>query len=283
MTVTFALLHATFRRAGGPGEVRSTWLDRAADPDRVEYIAAMDADDSQTIRLTRGWRRVISEPLDGRVTSVRNWNAAAALANADVLVVVADDLFPPIGWDNALESLVTPLNPRTQAFSIKVTDDPTPDDTLLRHPIISRAFLERHGLFSPRYDGVYCDNDVTRRAFWRAVIIDGRAVVLEHRHPTLDSKVGSSESHDRINEPAQYQTGHDTYESMWSRHERRSSIRLVPPPSHRRVLRPSLRAWRAYLVATAHIESVLRASRTGLGLLVKPARLAGRVQERRTR
>ena len=79
----------------------------------------------------------------------------------------------------------------TTRFAVKLADSPTKNDTLLRHPVVSHAFYARHGLFSPSYDGLYCDKDLTTRAFWRAVILDGRSLALEHSHPSLDPRVAA--------------------------------------------------------------------------------------------
>ncbi|MGW5240694.1 hypothetical protein ACWEOW_17330 [Monashia sp. NPDC004114] len=42
---------------------------------------------------------------------------SAATSHADVLIVVADDLLPPHGWDTALTRIIGPLDPRTQSFA----------------------------------------------------------------------------------------------------------------------------------------------------------------------
>ena len=162
-------------------EVREAWLALADHPDLIEHVFAMNAENHEAVAQTEGSLRVVGDPLPGRVTSVRNWNAAAPASMADVLMVVADDLLPPRGWDTTLRSLMGGLDPRQTAFAIKVTDDPDPGDTLMPHPVVSRAFYEKHGLFDPRFDGVCCDDGISRRAFWRSVILNGRSLVLDHR------------------------------------------------------------------------------------------------------
>ena len=194
-----SLLHATYRRVGGPLEIRDAWLGQAADPDSVEYLVSMDADDLATVALTEGLPRLVNPGGEGEVTAVRNWNAAASAAQGDLLVVIADDLFPPQGWDRALIEIIGRLNPSRTPFVVKVADSPKLGDILLRHPVASRAFYNRFGLFSPSYRGVYCDDDFTARAYWNSVILDGRSLQLEHRHPDLTERVAFSESHDRLN------------------------------------------------------------------------------------
>ena len=181
---TIALLHATYRRPGGVRPLRDAWLERADRADLVDYIVAMDGDDP-AVAETGGWHRVVGPPSDGTVSAVRNWNAAAASSAADLLIVLADDLFPQLGWDTALRRVLHGWDARSVAFAVKITDSPSPIDTLLRHPVVSRRFYDTLGLFAPQLRGVYCDDEITRRAYWRALVLDGRSLAFEHAHPTL--------------------------------------------------------------------------------------------------
>ena len=227
MNPRISLLHASYHRAAGPLIVRDAWLARADSPGDVEYVFAMDADDHGSIKDTDGCLRVIGQPAIGMVTAVRNWNNAAAVATGDLLMVVADDLFPPQGWDTALLELIALLDPEAVEFAVKLRDSTNRSKGLLRHPVISRAFYERHGLFDDAYRGVFCDDDITRRAFWRAAILDGRSIVLEHQHPDLDKTVQRSESQSRINTESAYRHGREQYYATWSKQKRSVRIRLV--------------------------------------------------------
>jgi hypothetical protein len=223
-----SLLHATHHRQYGPLQVKSCWLERADRPDLIDYIFAMDADDSLTVEQTAGHPRVVGPPSEQSVTAVKNWNAAAAVAKGDLLFVIADDLFPPRHWDTALIRIVGQLDPMKICFAVKVTDGPKERRVLLRHPVVSRAFYMEYGLFSDAYHGVYCDNDITMRAFWHAVILDGRSLVLEHRHPSL-GKAPRSESHRRMMERGEYEYGRDTFLASWSLFRRYAHIQLISP------------------------------------------------------
>jgi hypothetical protein len=249
-----SLLHATYKRAGGPLEVREAWLARAADPDSVEYLLSMDGDDSATVALTEGLLRVVNPPWPGVVTAVRNWNAAAAAATGDLLVVIADDLFPPQGWDQALIDMIGRLDPAQTPFVVKVADDPRPGDVLLRHPVVSRAYYTRFGLFSPSYRGVYCDDDFTTRAFWSSVILDGRSLQLEHRHPGKTGAVARSESQDRLNQREEYERGHAQYRATWPRRKRNVKPRLVSMASAQRSSRRGLVMTQRTLRASSSIR-----------------------------
>src|SRR5581483_1233758 len=159
---------------------------------------------------------------------------AAAAANGDLLVVIADDLFPPHGWDRTLTRITGRLDPARTPFVVKVADSPNPRDVLLRHPVVSRSFYAKFGLFSPSYRGVYCDTDFTTRAYWCSVILDGRSLRLEHRHPELTEEVAPSESHDRMNRLDEYERGVAQYVATWSWRKQRATVRIVPASAGRR-------------------------------------------------
>lgn len=227
---TISIVHATWHRARSPVEVREVWLTKAEHPELIEYVFAVDADDELSLVWTTGCQRVVS-PADPRSTTVRNWNAAAKLTSGELLVVVADDLFPPMHWDKHLRRIVQGLSPSRQAFAIKVTDSPSHRDTLMRHPVISRALFERNGLFDPRFRGVYCDDDITLTCFWRYAILDGRELVLDHRHPALDESITQSASQTRQNQTEEYRHGAAVLKSKWSVWKRRATVRLIQVPS----------------------------------------------------
>lgn len=251
-----SVLHATYHRPGGPVAVKDAWLAGADHPDRVEYVYAMDADDVDAIRTTTGQLRVVSPPQTA-VSSVRNWNAAAARATGELLVVVADDLAPAPGWDTQLSDLTGRLNPTVVPFAVKLTDAPDDRKIPLRHPVVSRAFYARFGLFDPAFDGLFCDEDITTRAFWKAMILDGRSIVLQHRHPLSDPDVEPSESQLRMNRPTELEHGRRVYTSSWSRRRRSVDVLLVrhvPPRATAPLELAVVRRWHR-LVATARYTS----------------------------
>jgi hypothetical protein len=259
MPVRISLLHATYRRDGGPLAVRDAWIERADTPSHVEYICAMDADDDLAVAATGNDLRAVNEATS-EVSSVRNWNSAAEVATGGLLMVIADDLFPPRGWDTALVDLTNGLDPDRTAFAVKVNDSPDARDTYLRHPVVSRAFYRQHGLFSPRYRGVYCDNDITLRAFWKSVILDGRSLVLEHRHPSVDPSIARSESQHRVSAEEEYNHGRELLVASWANHRRLARIRLVPTDRPLSAFRVQLKRW-SYCTIETVAHPVRRANR----------------------
>lgn len=211
-----SILHATYMSGTNPTRHRDFWLSAARYPQRVEYICAMNADDSVAVEATAtGVLRVVNEAPDGYSTAVQNWNSAAARATGDLLVVVSDDLFPPPDWDIRLEELVTPLRPQETDFALKIQDSPFPADTTLRHPVISRGFFDKFGLFDSAFRGVYCDNDITLRAFLFSVIVDGRSIQFAHEHPHFDHSVNETVSQRKINAAPEYEFGREVFVRKW--------------------------------------------------------------------
>ena len=188
-----SLLHATHRSGPPAVAVRDLWLERAVDATRIEHIFAADADDEISLACPEIANAVIGTPMPGLVTAVRNWNAAAEIAAGDLLMVIADDLLPPLGWDIEVESLCVDLDPRRAAFVVDLKDHEADSSGLIRHPVISWRYYERFGLWHPEYTGHLVDNDFTWSAHRRNVVIGGGSFTLDHRSPLLGAP--ATESH----------------------------------------------------------------------------------------
>jgi hypothetical protein len=230
-----SLLHATYFSDCTPLAHRDRWLAEAAEPSHVDYVVAMNEEDSRAIETTKSITRAVSAPQDHYSTAVQNWNAAAELAVGDLLFVISDDLNPPHGWDAALRALVDRHNPVTETFAVKVQDSPNPADTTLRHPLISRAFYNDFGLFDPEFRGVFCDNDITIRAYLFSRTVDGRSVEFTHAHPHFDQTVAESISQTKINAPAEYDLGRKVFRKKFSPIHaglRLNRLRLPTPALH---------------------------------------------------
>jgi len=263
MAARISLLHATYRAGDDAVLVRNAWFEKACNPDLIEHIFALDSDDAQTLTATEDYTRVISPASPERVSAVRNWNSAAASARGDLLFVIADDLFPPDEWDLTLNGIVGNLNPNRFAFAISVSDEEE-GPWLMRHPVISRKFYSKFGLFGPEFDGLYCDDDITLRAYNYAVVIDGKRLALEHRHPTVGD-FAWTQSQTRMNLSTEYEKGLRTLREKWNRAQRAVLLEYFCPPGEVSVPNPSASLWRARL-------KLLGVSRAGLRKLRELAR-----------
>jgi hypothetical protein len=252
------------------------WLKSAHSPHLIQYVLACDSDDE--VSCVGTWADsvdlVVNPPDPDWSTATRNWNAASAASKGDLLMVIADDLFPPVDWDETVRRCCAPLDPLTVTFAMKVADGSS-SRLLLRHPIVSRRFFEEFGLFNPDFHGLFCDSDITVRAFWKSMIIDATTLELEHRNPILSPQVVATRSHRRANRPDEYSHGVQVLQQSWSRLERHApavmlSAADIATLSHRQLTR-QLRGIR------------YRAALHGLlGLLVGQMRRRKQVLQRRT-
>ena len=172
-----SLLHATRGRPAMAYKARATWLDRAADPDAVEHIFALDPDD-ETIGPFITCRHVINS---GR-GPVAAWNEAAKFSKGEILIQLSDDWDPPMHWDKLIlakfAGITTP--------SVLAISDGTREDNLLCMAILNRARYEQQGyLFHSEFFSVFSDNHFTDRAYADGVVIDAKDIVIEHLHPAF--------------------------------------------------------------------------------------------------
>jgi hypothetical protein len=146
------LLHATRGTPERALTTRQIWLDRAIHPDRIEHIFGIQSDDDQSACAFIDCQHSVSvPPPEWASSSVANWNAAAALSTGEILIVVADDLTPPQGWDEQVEK----LPPGNLEWACYVPDT-VRGDGLMCHPIISRALYNKRGyIFHPDFFGVF--------------------------------------------------------------------------------------------------------------------------------
>lgn len=254
--VSISLLHPTFRAGERALDVRRNWLERAAVPSRVEHVFSLDEDDAVSLAATNGLNRVVNPAAPG-VTAVRNWNAAAKAASGDLLFAIADDLTPPAGWDVTLDRTIGRLDPRRMSFAVRVADiEPSTDSRpwLMRQPVVSRRYYEELGLFDGEYTGLFCDDDITLRSFWHAVVLDGTSLVLRHRHDT-DNPTASQE---QINTDAELARGRMLRDRRWGSFRPPTRAAFFPVPAARFLVGPMALLWRWQIRARARVMPARR-------------------------
>lgn len=171
-----SLLHATRGRPTAAINCKKLWMQRAADPDSIEHIFAIDSDDDASAKL-RTHRHVVSEAGKGCVGA---WNLAARASIGQVLVQLSDDWEPPMYWDRIILECIGNV---TKPAVLQISDGHR-QDNLLCMAILTRARYKQQGyLFHPDFTGVYSDNYFSLRAFADGVVIDARDVVFRHNHP----------------------------------------------------------------------------------------------------
>ncbi len=219
MTPTFSICHATARtKPDGWSASRNAWMLNADDPARVEYILSVHRDDAVSEMETR--RRCYALIYDGPRNSVYGWNAAAAISTGHILILNADDFFPPEHWDSLLwlqlgkryppQILSDHKIPDDWEFAIHVstgTPDVDWDRRLMALGIISRPLYQRWGYaLYPEYESMESDVDMLEHALVDGVVIQAYDLVFEHRHVSL-GKSPDDAVYRKQNRPEAYKLG----------------------------------------------------------------------------
>ena len=226
--IKISLLHTTYFRIGGPEAVRSAWMQAANNPKRVEYLVAVTSTDTQAISETETSSRVVVDPPEMASTAVRNWNRIAEIATGDLLFAIADDLFPfNRGWDSDLDEIASRHPPRINSYVVKIADSRFENDRKVRHPVVSRKFFAKHGLWNPAYSGMYVDSDLTLLAYWKSTIIDGRHIRFDHQNPIVHEEIEPSISFLEANSEIEYIRGKEVFDHRWPRFLQETRVGFV--------------------------------------------------------
>jgi hypothetical protein len=212
MTPMFSICHTT-ARPNRWGFSYGAWIAGAIGfgTDELEYVLCTDQRWGTFWTPERGIRHVIN---GGRQCSVDGWNAAAAASTGRVLILNADDFFPPANWDLELRRVIGSRNPLTDEFVIHVSTGNPRDKDLISLGILSRARYERLGYaLHPSYESVYSDDEFSEHAYKDGCVIDARHLVFEHRHPGMGKAADDA--------VYQWQNRREAYESGKANLERR--------------------------------------------------------------
>jgi hypothetical protein len=195
-----SLLHATRGRVQQAASARRKWLEKAANPDAVEHIFAIDADDADSIQYLTLWRHRI---VQGDGGPVRAWNYAAEASHGEILIQLSDDWEPPMHWDKLILEWI---GDTSKPAVLQISDGHRTDD-LMCMAILTRArYLDQGYLFHPDFFSMYSDNWFSECAHRDGVVIDARDVVFEHLHPAF-GKGEMDAVYARSNDSANYKAG----------------------------------------------------------------------------
>jgi len=237
-TPTWSICHATYGRPQKAVAAMRMWFERAARPDEVEYIFAVNEDDEATdIALMRyeagawtGHNTYVPRRVYGAFPgSTPAWDAAAKASTGLVLIQASDDVEPPEYWDNRLvHKLRDALRPApclTINFShgdliekcvtptVVAVSDGYRKDPLQTIAICNRARYEQVGEFiHAGYRSVFSDDDFTIRAIaddkdGKCTLIDARDLTFTHRHHYHDKSVPWDPVYARGNSTEAYAQG----------------------------------------------------------------------------
>jgi len=185
--VTFSILHPSARPEAWKA-TRDAWMSAAANKDNVEYVLCGD----------RRWGFSNENPVEGvsvfclnegRKCWVDSVNTAAKASSGDVLIVIADDIFPCEAWDAKLSERLDGWPSQWFAVEVSTGTPAEHERKILACPIISRALYEQWGyVLYPGFESMYADNDIFEHAEAMGVLIDARVIQFEHRHGLFEGK-----------------------------------------------------------------------------------------------
>jgi len=203
------VLHPVRGRPLQSAMVRKTFLERAKDPGSIEYIFAFSEDDTESRDALHRFRHVMTpaghlDDVGG--TYVLNMNAAFQVSEGNVIVGSADDIEPPIWWD---EQVLSQIGNISVPAVLGVKDGIRQDNLLITH-IFTRPTPQTLGLpfgefLSGEYRGVYSDNEFSFRAN-KAGIVKPTTLTFQHHHP-IAGKVPSDDIYSIMNSPEAYAFG----------------------------------------------------------------------------
>lgn len=228
-----SLVQATYRAGDRAVATRDTWFDLALHPERIEHHFGYTSDDIISMATPEIATHPALDASDGRITAVSNWNGAALRARGKLVFAIADDLVPSqLGWDEALLGSCGSLDPNLTPFVIKVSDGQLDGEHIIRHPVVSAAYLRNYGMFSPAFEGYGADNDFTLRAHLNGLVLDARSICFDHQHPTRGFT--HTESHDRLQSAEARTRAREVLEEVWPIRRRRVWFRYFRPRKRQR-------------------------------------------------
>ena len=215
----FSIAHTTARPERWRASYDS-WIARAVNPEQVEYILCCDekwgfvpvtSDLVDWLNLRNEKNALIWN--EGPKSSTSGWNRAAVASTGGIIILNADDMRPPHGWDKDLLRAIAGKDPLKDEFVVHVACGGTADQRgLIILQILSRARYERLGyaLF-PLYESMYSDDEFTLSAQLDGCYIDARHLRWNHGHP-FNNGGDLDEVYRHQNRPQAYETGRKLFE-----------------------------------------------------------------------
>jgi hypothetical protein len=213
MTPLFSICHTSARPQGWQASAKQ-WLQFADHPGLVEYILCID----ERWGFTEEPEPPMDTPADWKVcwnrkrmSCVDGWNTTAKLAAGLVLIMNADDFYPPQHWDSSFCRIINDQVPDVRSdFVLRISQSLANGNApnMLNTAILSRARYERLGyVYYPEYEGMFADDDYSEHAWMDNVVIDARHMVFEHRHPTTTPGVEWDDAYRYENRRESYELG----------------------------------------------------------------------------
>ena len=234
--MTFSIIHPSIRPKKWR-EIYDAWIAAAEHPENVQYVLAVDSGwgfpvDSPKLRLWEEERHCAPETesmfvnqlfFSDNLNYVASVNEAAKRAAGDVLVVIADDIWPVKGWDKTLldplrnlAARLSDVPPATGSaeFAIWVNNGWNEQGRgIMAMPVLSRSRFERLGyIYFPGYESMWADADMAHHVMLDAAkglcsLIKLTEPVFEHKHPSFDGSVPVDDQYRKQNRVEAYNLG----------------------------------------------------------------------------
>jgi hypothetical protein len=181
-----SVCYTSARPALVPGRVQE-WLERAADPEAIEFVVTIDvghADQKEAFARLPRTRAFVNH---GRPCCVDGWNLAARKARGSILVQCSDDLHPPERWDAVVRDR---LADGASSAVLAISDGCTARLDFIPHAILTRRYYREFGyLFHDAYWSMWSDNELTAVARRRNAVIEALDIQFAHSHGQVHDDV----------------------------------------------------------------------------------------------
>lgn len=178
----FSICHGTYLRPEQALAIRDLYLGRARNPMAVEYIFGIHHDDEASLKMLKGYRHTITDKEGCSPNAIEAMKASSG----KFIMIVADDLIPPDGWDEKLAECLAKNNASGFGGENKQIvinfDDSLRRDGHMSHAFMTREYME--GILKDPWPGtgIFSDDEFTFRARRAGVVIDAPEIVFDHRH-----------------------------------------------------------------------------------------------------
>ena len=228
---SFCLIHPTRKNVEEAINTRNLFTERAFKPDAIQHIFCYDENEPK-INVKKLKEAQEEHPNFSLVracdyaktggNAVANWNAGSTYSRAYLTFAIADDLEPPDEWDKQIWTKIGYAYNGYYVISIDDSSDSWEKDTpyetklLPRHPLLTWKWLNNHRcIFSPLYNGVYCDNDLMLKAIYENAFMDLTDVKFLHKAQVLlhpkDKLTGNSKI---MNSNEAYKVGKEIFKEQ---------------------------------------------------------------------